>query len=124
MIAQPSNLESPVAATRTATGPVLPVSVGVHVYPDTPVRVRLYPDEHRAVLILGDGVGCPTVLDIYLPRPELVALRDTLTTAVTDLDTAHTATHERAARQGGPDIDGPDIDDGTVTSDPVHTPAA
>jgi hypothetical protein len=117
--AETSISESPIVAAKVATRSLLPVSVSVHVYPDTPVRVRLYPGEDRAVLILGDAVGCPTVLDVYLARTELVALCETLTTAVADLDTAHTANPEHAARQGGPDTDGR-----TVTSNPVRTPAA
>jgi hypothetical protein len=95
-----------------STGPTAPgvpgrspiaATVSVHVYPGAPMRVRLHPEEDRAVLILGDRLGCPTILDLYLPRAELVALRDTLHAAVTDLDTPRqtqtprTEVHEPAA---------------------------
>ena len=72
--------------------PLMPVTMSVHVYSDTPVRVRLHPEDNRVVLICGDAPAFPTTLDLYLRRPELVALRDTLTAAVVDLDTASDAT--------------------------------
>ena len=59
-------------------------TMSVHIHPDTPIQVRLHPDQDRAVVILGDTAGCPT-LDLYVRRAELIALRDTLTAAVADL---------------------------------------
>jgi hypothetical protein len=68
------------------------VTMSVHVFPDTPVRVRLHPEDNRVVLICGDAPGFSTVLHVYLRRAELVALRDTLTAAVVDLDIARNTT--------------------------------
>ena len=71
-----------------AAGPaMMPVTVSVHVYPSTPVRVKLHPQDDRVVLIVGEAIGMPT-LDVYVHRAELVALRDVLAAAVVDLDAA------------------------------------
>jgi hypothetical protein len=83
----------------------MPVTMSVHVFPDTPVRVRLHPEDDRVVLICGDAPGFSTVLHVYLRRAELLALRDTLTAAVVDLDTARNttlaATGDNSIRDGG-----------------------
>jgi hypothetical protein len=67
--------------------PIL-TALSVHVFPETSLRVRLHPDEDRAVVIVGDTLDCPTLLNLFVDRAELVVLRDRLTAAVTDLDTA------------------------------------
>ena len=77
--------------------PPLSVTVSVHVHADTPMRVVLHPEQDRAVVTLGDTPGCPT-LDLYARRAELVALRDTLTAAVADLDAAR---RESTGEPGG-----------------------
>ena len=84
-------------AGAAAAGMAMITSLGVHIYPQTPIRVRLHPEENRAVLIVGDVLGCPTTLDLYVQRAELVALRDMLTAAVLDLDTAQQVRTPRKA---------------------------
>ena len=77
-------------STRPAAdaGPaMMPVTVSVHLYPSTPVRVRLHPQDDRVVLIVGEATGVPT-LNVFAHRAELVALCDVLAAAVVDLDTA------------------------------------
>jgi len=97
------------------------VTVSVHVYPETPVRVRLHPDQDRIVVIFGEGVGVPTV-DLYLQRAELIALRDTLAAAVSDLDTAQ---HTTAAHDDDDNDNDTTADEGeTASADEVRAPAA
>ena len=94
------------------------MTVSVHVYPETPVRVKLHPDQDRIVVIFGEGVGVPTV-DLYLQRAELIALRDTLAAAVVDLDTAQ---HTTAAHDDDNDTT---ADEGeTASANEVRAPAA
>lgn len=69
------------------TGSSLRLGVSAHVRPDTAVTVQLHPRDGRVVVTVGDDGGGPWI-DLYLRRPALVALRDTLTAAVGDLDTA------------------------------------
>ena len=57
----------------------MPATVSVHLYPEMPVRVRLHPDEDRAVVIWASGSAARPSWIVYVPRAELVALRDTLT---------------------------------------------
>jgi hypothetical protein len=87
----------------------------VHLYPGVPVRVRLHPGEDRAVVGIGTD---PLMLDLFCERAELVALRDTFTAAVADLDTAQDTTPDTA--QHGPATDGGE----TAEPDEVDTPAA
>ncbi len=69
--------------------PVATAALMVHLYPGVPVRVTLHPSENRAVVAIGTGM---LALDLFCDRAELVALRDCLTAAVVDLDTARHAT--------------------------------
>ena len=86
-------------STRPAVplGRSIATTMSVHVYPGAPMGVRLHPQEDRVVVvILGEAAGCPTTLDLFCQRAELVALRDILTTAVADLDTAQRTPIESA----------------------------
>ena len=69
------------------SGSALRLAVSAHLHPDTPVTVQLHPAEARVVVTVGDDTGGPWI-DLYLRRPALVALRDTLSTALADLDAA------------------------------------
>ena len=63
------------------------VTVSAHVQAATLVTVRLHPEDARVVVVVGDDSGWPRV-DLYLSRPVLSAFRDTLTTALAELDNA------------------------------------
>jgi hypothetical protein len=83
-------------------------SLMVHLYPGVPVRVSLHPGEDRVVVAIGTST---LLLDLFVDRAELVALRDALTAAVLDLDTdtdtyTYTARRETTGEQG--DTAGPD----------------
>ena len=78
------------------SGPVL-ASLRVPLYPGVPVRVSLHPVEDRVVVGIGASTGA-AFLDLFVQRGELVALRDALAAAVTDLDATQpdTAQHDAA----------------------------
>jgi hypothetical protein len=78
------------------------------------VRVTLHPDEDRAVIAIGPDHG-PTTVKLFVQRAELVVLRDTLTAAVTDLNTA---------RHHPTSGDDDTTHRGDATPDEVDTPAA
>ena len=82
-------------------------SLMVHLYPGVPVQVSLHPGEDRAVVAIGTAT---LLLDLFVDRAELVVLRDTLTAAVLDLDTAR---HDTTGAQ-----------DDTARPDQVHDSAA
>ena len=82
-------------------------SLMVHLYAGVPVQVTLHPVQDRVVVAIGTST---LLLDLFVDRAELVALRDSLTTAVTDLDTAR---HEITGEQGD-----------TARPDQVHDSAA
>jgi hypothetical protein len=87
------------------------VTVSAHVQEATPVTVRLHPDDARVVVIVGDDSGWPRV-DLYLSRPVLARFRDTLTTALADLDDGiHTLNITNASSSVG----GTDSSDGSET---------
>ena len=69
------------------SGSALRLAVSAHLHPDTPVTVQLHPADARVVVTVGDDTGGPWI-DLYLRRPALVALRDTLSAALADLDAA------------------------------------
>ena len=69
------------------SGPALRLAVSAHLHPDTPGTVQLHPADARVVVTVGDDTRGPWI-DLYLRRPALVALRDTLSTALADLDAA------------------------------------
>jgi hypothetical protein len=81
--------------------PVVTAALMVHLYPGVPVRVRLHPKEDRVVIGIGTD---PLLLDLFCDRGELVALRDILTAAVADLDTAQDAAPD--TDQQGPATEG------------------
>jgi hypothetical protein len=78
-----------VSTTSARLDPPITGSVMLHLYPGVPVRVRLHPAEDRAVVAIGTGT---LLLHLFCDRAELMALRDTLTAAATDLDTARHTT--------------------------------
>jgi hypothetical protein len=85
--------------------PVITAALMVHLYPGVPVRVSLHPEEDRAVVGIGTGT---LMLDLFCGRAELVALRDTLTAAVTDLNTAQHGPASAGGETAGPDeVDAP-----------------
>jgi hypothetical protein len=88
------------------------VGLMLHLCPEVPVRVTLHPDADRAVVTVGTST---LLLDLFVQRGELLALRDALAAAVVDLDTART---DSTAEQ---DETGPR---GTSSGDEVDTPAA
>jgi len=96
--------------------PVITAALMVHLYPGVPVRVSLHPEEDRAVVGIGTGT---LMLDLFCDRVELMALCDTLTAAVTDLDTARD-TAARDTAQHGPASGGGE----TAAPDEVDAPAA
>jgi hypothetical protein len=69
------------------SGSSLRLAVSAHLHPDTPVTVQLHPADARVVVTVGDDTSGPWI-DLYLRRPALVALRDTLSAALADLDAA------------------------------------
>src|SRR5690349_2122407 len=97
------------------TDPPVTGSLMLHLYPGVPVRVTLHPQEDRVVVAVGTGA---LLLDLFCDRAELITLRDALTAAVTDLDTArHTLDTPDAATQS---TDG----DSSPASDEVPSLAA
>ena len=107
--------------TSYPTGvPVATASLMLHLYPGVPVRVTLHPSENRAVVAIGTGT---LLLDLFCDRAELVALRDCLTAAVVDLDTARhatTSTDDISTDDTGTDDTGTE----TAAADEVRAPAA
>jgi hypothetical protein len=62
------------------------VTVGVHMYPATPIRARVHPEENRVVLRLeGSGQGWAELL-VFADRAELVRLADVLSATLAELD--------------------------------------
>lgn len=69
----------------------LSLTVDAHVCAETEIKPRIHPTENRVVMSLsGHGNGICD-LHLYTDRAELVRLRDALTTALADLDTARVA---------------------------------
>jgi hypothetical protein len=99
--------------------PVVTASLMLHLYPDVPLRVSLHPDEDRAVVAIGTGT---LLLSLFCDHAELVALRDTLTAAVTDLDTTRQTINNDTA--GGDATTGISDTGETAPVDEVRTPAA
>jgi hypothetical protein len=63
------------------------VTVSAHVQDATPITVRLHPEDDRVVVLVGDSTGWPK-LDLYLTHRKLAVFRDTLTSALVELDDA------------------------------------
>ena len=105
-------------SAETYRGPA-PMTAGLmlHLYPEVPVRVTLHPDQDRAVVTIGTAT---LLLDLFVQRGELGALRDALTAAVVDLDTAQTAMTETETADEQNATSPRDIRAG----DEVDTPAA
>jgi hypothetical protein len=91
------------------------VTVSAHLWAATPVTVRLHPEDARVVVVVGDDSGWPRV-DLYLSRPVLAQFRDTLTTALADLNAAiHTLTETTNASSAG-STDGSDGSESVLNS--------
>jgi hypothetical protein len=95
--------------------PAVSAALMLHLYPGVPVRVTMHPRENRAVVAIGTGT---LLLDLFCDRAELVALRDALTAAVLDLDTA------RQATTSTDNISTDDTGGETAAADEVRAPAA
>lgn len=64
----------------------LSLTVDAHVCAKTEIKPRIHAGENRVVMSLNGNGICD--LHLYTDRTELVRLRDALTTALADLDTA------------------------------------
>ena len=67
----------------------LSLSVDAHVCSETEIEARIHPSDNRVVMSLNGNGICD--VHLYAKRAELARLRDALTTALADLDTARTA---------------------------------
>src|SRR5689334_8999915 len=107
------------STTTGHTDPPVTGSVMLHLYPDVPVRVTQHPDEDRVVVAIGTGT---LTLHLFCDCAELLALRDALTAAVTDLDTARHGVDD--SRDTADTTRSSTDDAGSSASDEVRSPAA
>lgn len=91
----------------------LVVVVGAHVTEHTVIRHHWYPADER-VTVTFEGTGGGSHMTLFLPRAELVRLRDTLTAIIAEFDTV-TETGTKTDPKTGPERT-PSADPGVSSS--------